>query len=718
MRFPVDVSGGVARFRHRRGNLQRLEVEVAARRIERWAAPRLRGVVGTRSPDVWIGVARSRAIVCVAAASRPEESCEAPLPAVAFDVHAVIEGEDLVLVVANARGVGLAAPATAIAVACVEAIVGDTARRQGAMFVFRRPAAALARALFPEAGARTPRADEVRWTAIATAGDTWVLQAIQGAVAAAPDGEAVVARQVAADLRAADDKLANGNLDEARNDCIDLLARAPGQPEISRRLIEIDASVEGRAEAALATLAAVRSRGHHGDANRAVRFGPTPGLLLYATGDLDAAVASLEHAADDEPAPALAARAFELAASASRDIDDAVRWLDRAIARWARSTTARWTRLEKRLALGRLEDALADAEHLEALADGATAKYAVWMRAGRAWQTAGLGTRAGMLFERALRYAPDEPEALAGLAAAMTSEGDAARGTALLARALELAEARGRPTAGITLDLACALAERLDDLPGAIARASAVAKDAIEAPIARGLEGRWRALLGDVAGAALAFARLRDFAASLPPTDDARTQRVVDLLVEAARTEETQRGDPLAAQRHLAEAVRLRPQDQGIRVRYREVCSSMLRGEPATDFESAEAASATHATAPSGGRALGIDLSLASESPGTADVDVDDDRARRVEELTKRLHADPADDAAAAELAGLLEALGRGHELLALLCARLEDASPERRAELTPRAREVLQRLAADADRAGRHDEAAMYRVAAAALVS
>jgi hypothetical protein len=369
-------------------------------------------------------------------------------------------------------------------------------------------------------------------------------------------------------------------------------------------------------------------------------------------------------------------------------------------------------RLERRLTMGRLEDALADAEHLEALAGGAAAKHAVWMRAGRAWQAAGLSNRAGSLFERALRYAPDEPEALAGLAAAMTSEDEAARGTALLARALELAEARGRPSAGITLDLACALAERLDDLPGAISRAAAIANDAPEAPVARGLEGRWRALLGDVAGAALAYARLRDFAASLAPTDDARTRRVVDLLVEAARMEETKRGDALAAQRHLAEAVRLAPHDRAVRARYRDVCSSVLGREP-RDFEPAEAASATHATAPSDARAPRIDLSLASESP-EAD---DDDRPRRADELTRRLHADPADDAAAAELAGLLEALGRGHELLALLSARLEDASPERRAELAPRAREVLQRLAAEADRAGRHDEAAMYRVAAAALV-
>jgi hypothetical protein len=49
---------------------------------------------------------------------------------------------------------------------------------------------------------------------------------------------------------------------------------------------------------------------------------------------------------------------------------------------------------------------------------------------------------------------------------------------------------------------------------------------------------------------------------------------------------------------------------------------------------------------------------------------------------------------------------------LALLTARLEDATPERRSALALRARAALERLAAEADRAGRRDEAALYRSA------
>ena len=41
LRFPLDLSGGVARFRHRRGELTRLAVEARAADLVAWAGPRL-----------------------------------------------------------------------------------------------------------------------------------------------------------------------------------------------------------------------------------------------------------------------------------------------------------------------------------------------------------------------------------------------------------------------------------------------------------------------------------------------------------------------------------------------------------------------------------------------------------------------------------------------------------------------------------------------------
>src|SRR5262249_4823594 len=44
LKFPVDLSGGVARFRHRRGDLERLKLELAFASLTRFATPRLKSV--------------------------------------------------------------------------------------------------------------------------------------------------------------------------------------------------------------------------------------------------------------------------------------------------------------------------------------------------------------------------------------------------------------------------------------------------------------------------------------------------------------------------------------------------------------------------------------------------------------------------------------------------------------------------------------------------
>jgi tetratricopeptide (TPR) repeat protein len=717
MRFPVDVSGGVTRFRHRRGDLQILRVDVAARDVERWIAPRLRGLVGTRVPDVWIEVGRATSTVCVAALLDAEERAPSAkvrgttsrdAPVLAFDVHAMAEGEDITLVVANARGSGLPEPASAIAVACVESALGAIAERAGAVFTLRRPAAALARALLPAVGARVPSTEAVRWAALGVDGGTWVLHASRNADTAVPTEAALRAREIATLLGPGDEALMRGDLSAARTEYLAVLERAPRHVEVAARVVDIDARMPVRAEAALATMVETRGRG------QGAGGGIVAGELLAQVGDTDAAIASFERAGEVERAPALAARAFELAARTSRDPEAAARWLDRALARSPRSTQARWARVEARLALGQLEDAIADVEHLEALARGARGKFAAWLRAGRAWEETGLGAHAGAIYERALRYAPDEPSALVGLGVALLEEGREARGVSLLDRALEVARSRGEPESPILLALARALAERLDDLPTAIAHVSAIEASAPEALIARGLEGRWRALLGDLAGAALAFARLREVASSLAPSpDDARAQQVVALLLEAAVIELERRGDPLGAQRHLAVAVRLLPHHVEARRAYRDVGARLLRAAALTARESPDSTPPPLDLEPDPADAPAMDLALADDL-GADDEDVV--RAARAEDLSRRLRDSPGDDTIADELAALLEDLGRGHELVALIAGRLEDASPEKRARLAREARAVFERMATKADVAGQSGDASLYRDAIASL--
>ena len=116
---------------------------------------------------------------------------------------------------------------------------------------------------------------------------------------------------------------------------------------------------------------------------------------------------------------------------------------------------------------------------------------------------------------------------------------------------------------------------------------------------------------------------------------------------------------------------------------------------------------------PEARRELAIDLAL-DEDIRSDEQDVA--RAARVEELTRRLHDSPSDDAIADELATLLEELGRGHDLVALLAGRLDDAPAERRPALAARALVTLERMASRAAASGNTAEASLYRDAIAAL--
>lgn len=46
LRFPLDLSGGVPVFRHRRGQLQRILFSLDLSRLRQWLEPRIRNVIG------------------------------------------------------------------------------------------------------------------------------------------------------------------------------------------------------------------------------------------------------------------------------------------------------------------------------------------------------------------------------------------------------------------------------------------------------------------------------------------------------------------------------------------------------------------------------------------------------------------------------------------------------------------------------------------------
>jgi len=687
LRFPLDVSGGVSRFRNRRGIVERVVIEVPRPALEQWAAPRLRGLLGVATPKVMLFVRRSGVTVGVVSAEDGR--------ALAFEVELDTTGDDLGLSVHDARGIGLQGPATPLAVRALHAVAGDAADREGARFAFPRVVSRLTRLVFPERGARAPDAGGLVWSAARGHDDAWLLVAQRGENPQEPASPSVVARESCALARLADDAAFALDLEKARGLLVEALERAPRHRELSRRLAEIDhalgARAAGRAEAALATLR---------DASAA--DGLLSAELLREVLDVTGAVAAFTQAGEAEPVGPLAALAYDAAARLTSDEHDALELLDRAIARAPALPGPRWTRLATRLAVGRIADARADAEHLDALASGARARHAVWMRAGLTFRAEGRLADAAELFERALRYGPRDASATAGLGAALLSAGKLARGTALLREAITLADAERVQAWGMHVDLANALAEQLGDKPAAIARVRTIPAHAAEALVARGLEGRWRSALGDLAGASVAFARARELAETrLAELTDASRKESLAVLLEAARFERDAKGDWLAAQRHLGCAVRLAPHDPAAASEFREA------GRKVAGV--AELAHATDAPPPPESEmTFSGDGDALREMLGAAPDEAEDHA--RVEALTRKLHADPTDDRVIDELATRLLRLGRTHELYALLSSRFEGADEGRRAALLPTLREALTRLEADAKAAGREDEAALFR--------
>ncbi len=693
LRFPLDVSGGVTRFRHRRGLLERLLIEVPRTTLELWTAPRLRGVIGGGTPKVVLFVRRSGATVGIV---DPDAA-----RCLAFELELEAAGEDLALFVHDARQAGLEAPATALAVRAVQVVAGRTAERHGARFVLPHIARQIAHRAFPDRGARSPDAQGLAWSTVRGQEDGWFLLAQRGEASSEPSPAAVRAREACALAEAADDAAFALDLERARELLVDALERAPKHRELSRRLAEIDHALgtdrtgrSGRAEAALATMR---------DAERGMSASDDllVARLLLETGDTSGAIATFTRIGETEPVGPLAALACDAAAGLTTDPYSALELLDHAIARAPTLPGPRWTRLRLRLTVGRVHDARADAEHLEALATGGPARGAVWLRAGQAFLDAGWQAQAAVLFERALRYGPRDVRANAGLGSALVAGGKVARGAELLTQAVALAEASGTEAWGASLDLAQVLADKLDDKPAAIARVRAIPAHAAEALAARGLEGRWRAALGDVAGAALAFAKARDLADTrLFDMPGSARGEALAVLMEAGAFERDVRGDWLTAQRHLEAAVRVAPRDEAARRALREAGA---RVAAIAQTESLDATGATMPPSAPAETALGLEL----------DEPVDEARDHeRVEELTRKLHADPTDDRVVDELTACLLRLGRTHELYALLSARIDEAGPARREALVPKQREVLRRLEEEARAAGRIEEATLYREA------
>jgi tetratricopeptide (TPR) repeat protein len=286
--------------------------------------------------------------------------------------------------------------------------------------------------------------------------------------------------------------------------------------------------------------------------------------LLLASGDVTGALTALDRAGKSEKFAPLAAllllRAAEIGGGAQL-----LYFLDRAVATAPTLAVPHQARLEARLARGDVSGALADAEHLEAMASGSAARHAVCSLAAKHLLAAGYVKEAGRAFERALRYVPDDARATAGLGRALLAAGLQARAIALFERAVVISERRGQPDGEALLELARLFGEKLNDLPQAIARARHVPDSATEAEQARHLEGQYRSRIGDRVGASLAYGRLRETV----ELSGAKGTATISRLRDAARFELGERKDVMLAERHLALALRLAPMDPDVAAEYR-----------------------------------------------------------------------------------------------------------------------------------------------------
>ena len=705
VRFPVDLTGGVARFRHRRGALAKLVLEVPVSELVAWAAPRLRGLLDETIPELVLAPTEAGVLVGIRRGAA----------ALAFDaVIAPIDGTLRVLP-ERARGVGLGAPPHVLAMRALGAVVGSLGHAVGSAILISGAAAQLAREVLPAAGARAPSVASMRWDVPVAELGRFTLEARNGAAPPELSDRILRALELAELAGEADASAFAGDLEDARDRYLAVLERAPRHPEITQRLAWIDAVTGGRAEGALSTLV---------DALPAVDTGALGGQLLAAVGDLDGARVALARGARAEPYGPLAALLWLSLAQLGDDRDVAslgerLDALDQAIARAPSLDLARWARLEVRLDLADLRGAKADIDHLEAAARGADARHAVFRRAADAFLARGFLVDSASLFERALRYAPDNVDAVIGLARSLRAAGRDRRALDLFARAVALAGRQGAPAHAAELELGRALAELTGDRPAAVARVRAIPPGLPESFEARFLEGRWRAELGDLAGASLAFGRLRDAVDLAPELDADRRSSIAAMLVEAAAIEERERSDYHATQRLLGLALRLRPRDRAVAAEFRRVATLAL--SPVAALAPTPRAAWAPPAPPSEISPIPPPIAFEPDEPDEPDepIDLDEPTDTSAEDealaqkLTDRLRGDPDDHAIAMELAAVLERLGRDLDLLSLLSARMDEGDDDARAEVAPLRRAVLLRLARAARDEGRASEAELYEMMA-----
>ena len=715
--FPVDLSGGVTRFRHRRGTLDLMVVEAQLARLASVLTPKARAALD--APSLRLSLLPTDLGLTVGVHDDHK--------ALAFSAFFTPDEHQLQFVVANARGIGFGHHNHATAIRLARAL-GGSVRGRGSVVVLDDALARLAREVLVDAGARLPACAglHIAWEQTT---DGIRLIASPTASGNAPPAHVVRAMELARIAEQGDDALVADRLEDARAAYVAALEAAPRHPDLALRIAELDLLAQHTPESALASIV---------ETMPALDGGIVGAELLVALGDRQAASVTLQNAAEREPFAPLAARLLTLAASHARELHDQLALLDEALARSPGCADIRWQRARTRLAAGRFTDAVADLGQLEAAARGSADRFDVCLRAGQMLLQARLPLDARTFFEKSLRYSPRSADASTGLARAFFALGDGRRGVALLSRATLLSQKAQAPGPSALIELAKALAEHTEDFPAAIFHVRSVPFGVRETIAARALEGRWRHQLDDVVGASHAFSQAREAAAQLPLAVVAEESA---WLLEAALFELDVRNDARSAKRHAELALHAASGDPRAQQVFRraaraEQASAMDLAGPASGAPTVAAAdeeaidSQVERTPTRAATALGFEALAAvpaerhpfedegEHAQPAIPSDLLDDTGgeavdeARIESLTDRVRANPDDQDAVRELCSLLERAERHLDLVALVSARLEESTdPAFRSDLLATRRRVLQRLVRTCRDEGRSDEAEMYEM-------
>jgi tetratricopeptide (TPR) repeat protein len=475
------------------------------------------------------------------------------------------EGVPAVIVDA-ARATQIEGTAHRTALAITDAALRGFATREGSLFVLGGATAMIVRDLFHRVGARTPAMSLLGWSAPEETRAGWLLKG-ESAVESDPPTRATIATRETARLsRDGDDLELAMKLDRARDARLASLERSGGHPTIARRLADLDRAIGDRVEAALSSLAL---------ASPVLEGGMLAAELLAAAGDLETAVIAARHAADGEPYAPLAALALGRAATWVDDVSERVRLLDLAVARAPSRPSLRWQRFDASLAVANERAALADLEHLEALAVGPQQRHDVVVRAARTLLARGHASLAIGALERALRARPTSEPALITLGNSLAAAGSAERAAEVLARAISMAQRRNAPTDEALVALGRVLGDGLGEPSLALGRLRSVSSTSPEATEARFLEGRYLSQLGDRPAASQAFSRMAERIAALDSEAPAEDRARLASWLEEASKHASDLGELAVARGHLGAALRLLPRDRRLQAEFRRVATTL-----------------------------------------------------------------------------------------------------------------------------------------------